>query len=140
LIFLDTNVISELARQSPEPRVVSWLEALPAATVGITAVTVAELVYGVARIAPGRRRAELAKAIQGLVTETFGGRVWPFDVSAAGCYGLIVSGQERLGRRITMSDAQIAAICRSCDATLATRNTRDFIHTGIDLINPWQAE
>jgi toxin FitB len=137
LILLDTNVISELARQSPDPGVVAWLDALPEASVGITAVTVAELIYGVARLPSGRRRAELAGVIQILVTDTYGGRVWPFDVRAAACYGLIVSGRERLGRRITAADAQIAAICRSCDATLATRNARDFIHTGIDVINPW---
>jgi predicted nucleic acid-binding protein len=138
LILLDTNVISELARPSPDPGVVAWLDSMPAASVGITSVTVAELLYGVARLTPGRRRTELAEAVRVLVTEKYGGRVWPFDVRAAACYALIVTGREQLGRRISMPDAQIAAICRACDATLATRNMRDFIHTGIDLINPWK--
>ncbi|HZR49604.1 MAG TPA: type II toxin-antitoxin system VapC family toxin [Streptosporangiaceae bacterium] len=139
MIILDTSVVSELARQAPEPRVTAWLDSLPQAKVGITAITVAELLYGVSRLPVGRRRSLLAKTIEKLVTDQFGGRVWPFDLRAAACYALIVSGRERSGRRISAADAQIAAVCRASDALLATRNTRDFVHTGIELINPWKA-
>lgn len=139
MIILDTNVVSELARQAPEPSVTGWLDSLPQAGVGISAITVAELLYGVARLPVGRRRSVLARTIEKLVTELFGGRVWPFDVRAAACYALIVSDRERRGRRISAADAQIAAVCRASGALLATRNTRDFVHTGIELINPWRA-
>jgi toxin FitB len=140
VIVLDTNVISELTRQSPAPRVISWLDALAAAEVGTTAITAAELLYGVARMPDGRRKTELAAAVHGLLSDDFRGRVLSFDEPAAQRYADIVTSRERLGRPIGVADAQIAAICRTIDATLATRNTDDFQETGIELINPWKLD
>lgn len=139
MIILDTNVLSELARIDPEPNVVAWLDSLPAAEVAITAITAAELLYGVARLPDGRRRAALAETIDALVKEDFRDRVEPFDNLAAEQYATVVVSREKKGRPIGMADAQIAAICRVGGATLATRNTGDFTDTGIGLINPWDA-
>lgn len=139
MIILDTNVISELARVDPEPDVVAWLDSQPAAEIAITAITAAELLYGVARLPDGRRRAALAGIINALINEDFRGRVQPFDGQAADRYATVVVGREKLGRPISMADAQIAAICRVYSATLATRNIGDFTDTGISLINPWDA-
>jgi predicted nucleic acid-binding protein len=139
VIILDTNVISELARIDPEPSVVTWLDSLPAAEVAITAITAAELLYGVARLPDGRRKAALAEAIDALINEDFRDRVEPFDGRAAERYAAVVVGREAKGRPISMADAQIAAICRVYSATLATRNTGDFADTGIELIDPWDA-
>jgi toxin FitB len=138
VIVLDTNVISELTRQVPEPAVISWLDSLPAEHVATTAITAAELLYGVARMPSGRRKAELAAAVNGLLGEDFRDRVLPFDDHAAARYAHIACGREKLGRPIGVADAQIAAICRTLDAALATRNTDDFSETGIELINPWK--
>jgi toxin FitB len=138
VIVLDTNVISELTRQVPARRVISWLDALTAAEVATTAITAAELLYGVAKMADGRRKTELAAAVHGLLSDDFQGRVLSFDEAAAQRYADIVTGRERLGRPIGMADAQIAAICRTIDAPLATRNTDDFEETGLELINPWK--
>jgi len=106
--------------------------------VATTAVTAAELRYGVARLPDGHRKRELTVMIRGIVTEDFQGRVLPFDERASACYADIVTGREKIGRPIGVADAQIAAICRSRAATLATRNTKDFIDTGISLIDPWR--
>jgi toxin FitB len=138
VIVLDTNVISELTRQAPEPGVISWLDSLAAAEVAITAITAAELLYGVAKLPDGSRKTELTAAVHGLLSEDFQGRVLSFDEFAARRYADIVTGRERLGKPIGVADAQIAAICRTIDATLATRNTGDFEETGIELINPWK--
>ena len=140
MIILDTNIISELTRQAPEPRVVSWLDSLPAEEVGTTAVTAAELLYGVARIPAGRRKRELAAAVRGLLGDELRDRILPFDEHCASGYADIVCGRETLGRPIGAADAQIAAICRTAEATLATRNTADFSGTGIELINPWKPD
>jgi len=137
VIVLDTNVISELTRQSPEPGVISWLDSQPVTQVATTAITAAELLYGVARLPGGRRKTELAAAVRDLLSGDFGGRVLPFDERAAPRYADIVSERDQLGRPIGIADAQIAAICRVLDAVLATRNTTDFEETGIELINPW---
>jgi len=140
VIVLDINVISELTRQIPEPAVISWLDALPAGEIGTTGVTAAELLYGVARMPAGRRKTELAAAVSGLLGDDFRDRVLPFDEQCASRYADIVCARETLGRPIGVADAQIAAICRTAEATLATRNTADFSGTGIELINPWKLD
>ncbi|HEX5292387.1 MAG TPA: type II toxin-antitoxin system VapC family toxin [Streptosporangiaceae bacterium] len=138
MIVLGTDVISELARQAPDPGVLSWLDPLETSEVATTAVTAAELRHGVARLPDGRRKRELAVVIQGVLAEDFHGRVLPFDEHASERYADIVIGRERIGRPIGIADAQIAAICREAGAILATRNIADFEETGIELLNPWK--
>lgn len=138
MIVLDTNVISELARRAPDSGVLGWLDSLDAAEVATTAITAAELRYGVARLPEGHRKRELALVIRGILTEDFHGRVLPFDERASARYADIVSGRERAGRPIGVADAQIASICRDLGATLATRNIADFEETAIELVNPWK--
>ena len=137
MIVLDTNVLSELMRRAPAERVVEWVDDQDPRTLAITAVTVAELLYGVARLPAGARKDELASAVRALVREDFSDRVEPFDGVAAEHYADVVAERERRGRPISAADAQIAAICRRSDATLATRNTRDFEATGVEVIDPW---
>ncbi|HZO63744.1 MAG TPA: type II toxin-antitoxin system VapC family toxin [Kribbellaceae bacterium] len=139
MIVLDTNVISELMHPRGEPRVVAWADEQQADEVYLTAVTTAELRYGVARLPNGRRKADLADRIQSTLDEDFTGRILSFDDDAAAHYADIVLDRERSGLPISMADAQIAAICRHHGAGLATRNTKDFVHTGIDVIDPWRA-
>lgn len=138
MIVLDTNIISELARRVPDPGVLSWLDSLEVSEVATTAVTAAELRYGVARLPDGHRKRELTVVIRGILTEDFHGRVLPFDERASVRHAEIVTGRERIGRPIGVADAQIAAICRDSGTTLATRNITDFEETGIELINPWK--
>jgi toxin FitB len=139
VIILDTNVLSELTRQVPNEQVLAWLDDQPADEAATTAVTVAEILYGVARLPEGRRKAGLAKAVRGMLDDDLRGRVEPFDATAAAHYAAIVSGRENGGRPISLADAQIASICRKLRATLATRNTRDFEGTGIEVIDPWES-
>ena len=139
MIILDTNVISELTRPAPDPGVIAWLDSLPAEETAITAITAAELQYGVRRIPDGRRKTELSEAVNALINADFRDRVEPFDVLAADQYANVVVGREHAGQPISVSDAQIAAICRVQNATLATRNISDFTGTGVNLIDPWIA-
>lgn len=138
MIILDTNVISELARPAPDDRVVAWVNAQEDAAV--TATTVGELLYGVARLPDGARKARLCDGIRGMLDEDLGGRVLAFDRDAAAHYAEIAAGRNRAGRPIGLADGQIAAICRACGATLATRNVRDFAIAGITVIDPWTAD
>jgi toxin FitB len=139
MIILDTNVLSELSRQRPDPAVLAWLDSQPAGETATTAIAAAELLYGVARLPRGRRKAGLAEAVSGMLDDDLQGRIEAFDVAAAAHYAVIVVGRERAGHPIGTADAQIASICRKLQATLATRNIRDFTGTGIELVNPWQA-
>ena len=137
MIVLDTNVISELTKLAPDSRVVSWVDEFASDDVATTAITAAELLYGVARLPEWRRKRELGSAIAGLLRDDFEGRILAFDEKAARCYAEIVTRREWIGRPIGTADAEIAAICQAVEATLATRNTGDFEETGILLVNPW---
>ena len=121
-------------RPHGEPRVVAWVDDQQAGAVYLTAVTTAELRYGVARLPDGRRRTELADRIQLALEEDFTGRILAFTTTRPPTTGLVGTGLA-----ISMADAQIAAICRHHGAELATRNTKDFALTGIGIVDPWQA-
>ena len=138
MVVLDTNVLSELMRASPERNVIAWADAQPRMELSTTAICAAELLYGVARLPAGRRQRELRAAVEQMLGEDLAGRVHPFDLRAAAEYARIVSDRERAGRPISAADAQIAAVCRSLGARLATRDSSDFAATGIELIDPWR--
>lgn len=136
MIVLDTNVVSELIRAEPEPLVVAWVDGL-VTDACITAITAAELLHGIALLPAGRRRTRLAELVQALLEDDFGERVLAFDVVAAAHYAAIAARRSGLGRPISQADAQIAAICRSHGATIATRNVADFDETGLTVVDPW---
>lgn len=137
MIVLDTNIVSELMRVTPAPAVLAWLQQTSSTGLYTTAVTVAEIRYGIARLPQGGRRETLHQAANE-VFAAFPRQVLPFDLAAATAYADVVAGRERDGNPISGFDAQIAAICRSQAATLATRNTKDFAGTGITVVDPWQ--
>ncbi|MBW8301491.1 MAG: type II toxin-antitoxin system VapC family toxin [Hydrogenophaga sp.] len=138
MIVLDTNVLSELLAPSPSPAVVAWLAAQPAAAVFTTAVTEAEILYGLALLPDGRRRQALEAAVRPIFSEDLAGRVLAFDREAAASYAAIAARRRALGRPISQFDAQIAAIAVSRGASIATRNVADFAETGALVINPWE--
>ncbi|MBB2891837.1 PIN domain-containing protein [Flexivirga oryzae] len=134
MIVIDTSIVSEMMWPDPNDNVAAWIQ--KAGRLHTTAVTLAEIDYGIARLPEGARRDRLA-ATAALVFADFDDVILPFDARAARRYGRVVSGREREGRPIATADAQIAAICASRQATLATRNTADFETTGVALLNPW---
>lgn len=136
MIVVDTNVTSELMRPSPSTTVSDWLRAQDTSELYTTAITVAEIHYGISRLPDGRRKDLLSQAAAE-VFSTFADHVLPFDQSAAGEYAEVVVRRERAGNPISGFDAQIVSICRTHRATLATRNVTDFNNTGIDVTNPW---
>ena len=137
MIVLDSNVVSELVRPSPNRSVVEWVDEHDSSELVITALTAAELRAGVALLPEGRRKDELGMRIESLLVETFAGYVLAFDVGSSAYYAEVLAVRTRGGRPITTFDAQIAAVCRQYDSVLATRNTTDFTDTGIQLVNPW---
>ncbi|MEV7629203.1 type II toxin-antitoxin system VapC family toxin [Actinoplanes sp. NPDC089786] len=137
MIVLDTNVVSELMRATPAPAVLAWLQQTSTTGLYTTSVTVAEIRYGIARLSDGRRKHDLHQSADEIFA-AFPRQVLPFDLAAATAYADLVAGREADGIPISGFDGQIAAICRSQVATLATRNTKDFADTKISLIDPWQ--
>jgi predicted nucleic acid-binding protein len=136
MIVLDTNVLSALMRKAPDPTVVEWLDNQPTESIWTTSVTVFEIRTGIELLTSSRRK-RLDKMFSQLIDEDLDGRVQSFDLTAAAAAGPIAAAQQKLGRTVEIRDVQIAGIAASRRATVATRNTRHFEGTGVDLVNPW---
>ena len=139
MIVLDTNVLSEIMRAKPDPVVLDWLDAQQPDDLWLNSVVAAELLFGVARLPEGARKQQLALAVSAMLEQDFAAQILSFDLSAASVYAVMLAERERIGASMAIADAQIAAICLSRDATLATRNTRHFEGVGLSLMNPWDS-
>ena len=137
MIILDTNVVSELTRLAPNPSVVFWLDAQIAEDVYLSAITEAELRFGIAVLPAGRRRERLAFEVENMLREDFEQRILPFDSDAARMHAEIAASRRAIGKPISYADCQVAAIARCYGAAVATRNYGDFEHCGIEIVNPW---
>ena len=137
MIVLDTPIVSELMRDRPRADVLGWLDEQPTRALFVTAVTEAEVLTGISILPEGRRKRILADAAARAFGGLLSGRVLPFDSAAAQTYSVIAAARRAAGRPISQSDGQIAAIARSRNMAIATRNVRDFEDMGIDLIDPW---
>ena len=138
MIVLDTNVLSEFVKPLPSNIVVNWLAEQERSSVFTTTITQAEVLYGIERLPPGKRRTQFTVAAEKMFTEQFEDRILPFDQLAARAFARIAAGRNAMGRPYSRFDAMIAAIARSQGAAVATRNTADFEHCGIEVINPWK--
>ena len=137
MYVIDTNVASELMRPAPTPSVAAWIAERDAEDMFLTAVSEAELRYGVAIAPAGRRKDALEAAMTRWLDVGFGERILPFDSVAARAYAEIAADRRQTGRPIGEADCQIAAICRQRGAVLITRNVRDFQGTGVEVVDPW---
>jgi predicted nucleic acid-binding protein len=138
MILLDTTVISEVMRSQPDEFVRRWVKSQPPKELFTTAICEAEILYGMALLPDGRRRAALERSAAAIFGEDFAGRILPFDRAAARVFAEIAARRRAAGRPIATFDAQIAAIARSHSAAVATRNVADFSDCGIVVANPWQ--
>ncbi len=137
MILLDTNVLSELMRAEPAPRVVDWIAAQPAQGLFTTSITQAEILHGVMLLPPGKQRDAFEAAAQAMFADEFAGRILAFGADAALPYAYIAVDRRHAGRPISHFDAQIAAIARCSGAAIATRNVADFEGCGVEVVNPW---
>ena len=138
MIILDTNVLSELMRPNPSPRVVTWVAKQPAeAELVTTSITEAEIFYGIELLTKGKRRKGLLAAAEAMFAEDLAGRIFGFDSDAARVFSRIAAHRRALGRPISHADAQIAAIAQARGAKLATRNVADFEDCGLNVVDPW---
>ena len=137
MIVLDTNILSEIMKPVPDAGVKAWLAARDPLDLATTSITIAEIQRGIVRLPRGKRRKGLEERFSAFVEEAFAGRLLSFDKAAAYAFGEVSAARERQGRHADAVDMMIAAIVKTAEATLATRNTSDFEECGIALINPW---
>lgn len=135
MIFLDTNVVSETLRKSPDPSVMAWLIRHDA-ELALPTVTIAEIAFGIQKILPDQRAARLEQGLSGW-RHRFADRIFGLTEEAALAYGDIMGVASRQGLGMSAPDGMIAAITRVNGGRLATRNLTDFQTAGLDLISPW---
>jgi hypothetical protein len=140
MIILDTNVISELMKQTPDTRVIEWLDAQPETSIWTTSICVFEVRFGLELLPAGKRRKLLTVAFDESLRNDFGNRVLTFDVAAAHEAAVIGAAHNKKGLAVDIRDLEIAAITKVCKGTLATRNIKDFVATGITTVNPWKGK
>ena len=140
MLVLDTNVVSELMRERPNPEVLRWVDDQPTGNLFVTSVTEAEIRTGIAILPEGERRRGLAAAAERLFSVLFSERILPFDSDAARTYAILAAERRVAGRPISQADCQIAAIARCRGMSVVTRNVHDFEESGFEVINPWPGE
>ena len=140
MFVLDTNVVSELMRERPNPAVLGWMDNQLTGNLFVTSVTEAEIRTGIAILPEGERQRGLAAAAERLFGVFFAERILPFDSDSAQAYAMLAAERRAAGRPISQSDCQIAAIAYSRGASVATRDVGDFEGSGVEVINPWSDE
>jgi hypothetical protein len=140
MILLDTNVVSEPIRASPDARVLDWLDAQLVETLFLSTVGLAELLLGVEALPVGRRRATLEARLEKQLEALFGERILSFDIAAAEFYAKIAVRARRAGCAISVADGQIAAIAAARGLSVASRDEAPFRVAGLAVINPWNSE
>ena len=135
--LLDTNVVSEPMRRTPDRNVIRWLDAQAAESLYLATTSLAELLLGIEILPAGKRRKALAESLDTQIVGLFGGRILAFDTITAQAYPRIVTQARKRGYAIGVADAQIAAIAASRQFSVATRDVAPFEAAGLPTINPW---
>ena len=138
MILLDTNVVSEAMKPEPHPSVRDWLDAQAAETLFLSSVTIAELMFGIGALPEGKRKDNLAAALEG-VLELFEARILSFDTAAARRYADLAVQARAAGRGFPTPDGYVAAIAAAHGFAVASRDASAFTAVGLPVIDPWTA-
>lgn len=133
--LVDTNVVAELARREPDPRVAAWFREIPDAALHLSVLTLGELRKGVEALPPGTRRERLRVWLENDLTEWFGERLLPVTAAVADRWGRLLA---QAGRSLPAIDSLLAATALQHGLRLVTRNERDFRFPGLEVVNPWR--
>lgn len=137
MILLDTNVVSEPMRPMPDAGVVGWIDAQAIETLYLSAITVAELRFGVAVLPDGKRKDQLRARLEGEVLPLFGDRILAFDLAASEVFARLMAVAQAKGIAIGKADGYIAATAMAQGLAVATRDAAPFHAAGVAVINPW---
>ncbi|OSJ36806.1 VapC toxin family PIN domain ribonuclease [Bradyrhizobium japonicum] len=139
-VLLDTNVLSEVRRPAPDPKVLAWLDTIDEDRAFISVASIAELRRGIALMDDGRRREALTTWLAEDLPARFAGRIVPIDPPIAERWGDLMAQARQSGFALSVMDGFFAATALDRELVLATRNTKDFALLGVPLFNPWTDE
>jgi toxin FitB len=137
MIVLDTNVVSETMRPAPNTAVIAWLNGQDIQTLYLTAVSLAELRFGIARLDEGRSKVDLSERLDLMLEQVFQGRILPFTAATAQAFADRMAAARRNGRAVGFQDGMIGASVAASGFSIATRDTSPFQAMGLPVTNPW---
>jgi predicted nucleic acid-binding protein len=140
MILLDTNVISEPLKLSADAGVLAWIDAQSIATLYLSAISLAELRFGIAALPTGKRKESLHLGLEQRILPLFADRILPFDASSSQACADILSTARAQGRAISTADGYIAATAKRHGFIVATRDASPFEAAGVTVINPWTVQ
>ena len=137
--LLDTNIVSEMMRPNPEPRVAAFLDTIAEEGIGLASITVWEILDGIGRLDAGRRRADLAERFKDILETLFEGRLLDWTVADSRVCARVMEEKRRRGEPLDdhLPDAMLAGLASNRKLTVVTRNEKDFRNTGAAIIDPW---
>jgi predicted nucleic acid-binding protein len=139
--LVDTNLISEFNRRGePDQQVERWLTATPLESLYVSVITLAEIQFGIELLPPSKRRVQLEQWIEQDFNDWFRGRILPVDVPIVNRWAVIMADRQGKGRPLANFDGLLAATALQHDLTLVTRNVKDFMESGVTILNPWQPQ
>jgi predicted nucleic acid-binding protein len=136
--LLDTNCISELVRNKPEPRVLEWMEAADESLLYLSVLTLGEIRKGVAGLPRGKRQTQLEMWLELDLQARFSGRILSIDAPIADRWGLMAAEAKGKGRALSAIDGLLAATALQHSLTIVSRNISDFANTQVPTLNPWE--
>ena len=136
--LLDTCVISELVTKQPNLHVMQWVDSIDEDKLFLSAITIGEITRGIEKLADSNRKSALAEWLEGDLLIRFTDRILPIDIPVMLVWGQLTADLEKQGRRMPAIDSLIAATCLQARLDLVTRNERDFAHSGVAVVNPWE--
>ena len=135
--LLDTNILSELVKPAPDPPVIAWVKAVGSLELAISVLTLGELAHGVMRHPDARRRKRLERWVAEEVPKQFAGRLLPVTDEVALAWGALMATARSAGRTLPAIDGLLLATARVAGLTLVTRNLRDCVGHGVEVMSPW---
>jgi predicted nucleic acid-binding protein len=138
--LLDTCVISELVAKQPNLHVVQWVDSIDEDKLFLSAITIGEIKRGIEKLADSSRKSALAEWLEGDLLIRFTDRILPIDIPVMLVWGQLTADLEKQGRGMPAIDSLIAATCLQARLDLVTRNERDFAHSGVAVVNPWEQQ
>jgi predicted nucleic acid-binding protein len=135
--LLDTNVVSELIKPSPDARVAAWIRATEETDLHLSVLTFAEIRYGIEKLPQGTRRERLRRWMDTDLADRFEGRILGVDRTIAELWGVIMARGFAVSVRLPVMDTLLAATAEHHGMTMVTRNIRDFARAGVATLDPW---
>lgn len=135
--LLDTCVISELVKPTPNEAVINWMSHTPNERLFLSVITIGEIRKGITKLPESKKKNQLTNWLNTLL-EDYQERIYPINIMVAENWGIIQGKAENNGTPVASVDSLIAAVAQTYNLIVVTRNENDFASTNVTILNPWK--